>query len=774
MDSKIAIYYKKHVVDTSRMTSEECLEQGLPYLTEDGRFKNVEYFRKAGRRYDEKGSYCDHPYKSLSWVKFWQEERNRIKKGIWAGQVRVTGYHYFFMNYHRMKIVDEGYEELDLETLLSQDVKAFANEISKYGFARFMRVQYYLFHLLDFAYIVKRNFAAIKVRGMGFTEIAACHGEADALVHVGKDPVTGEIISRDNVFFASDGRYLIGADKLFDKMVYGLTFLNNNTGKGIYKPFSHTMKNDEMHWVPGYRDADNKPVKTGGEIKCVILKKPDHARAGRKNRGWWEESGANSILGPSVMVAIPLVQRLGVKTGIHIMWGTSNEDSRGISAFKDILLKPSKYNALRFRNVWKQVEKGKQYLSLVPSNPFEFLIDPESREPGVGFFVPAYEIDCLDKDGNADREKAYDKIIAEREELLSNTDDKDADVMTYIADHPIYMEEALITSKGKRFSMPQLSKHLVNVEGGLVQTNETYGYLEYVTNKQKELLGVRFIKSRKGEVCITDIPEYAIKEEGTDNLFVPYVNEIPNKLYIAGIDGIDQGKADSSGLGSSMGCVIKKRRDPRSPLNESNNSYIASYLDRPKFVDDAYEQTLCLLLFYRALGLLEYTKKGFKDYVVRDMKLGKFLAFEPSSPGEEIVTFKPNKKRRGLRATTDVIVFYCNLYERYLKDYVQNIKLLELLRQTSAYTMEEKTHYDLIAAVGMCEVLDAELRDILPKVEVQEERKMKKIGYYRDSRGYKRRGVLPDHLQPDYNKDNDPTLVPAYREKDGTIIYENN
>ena len=476
-------------------------------------------------------------------------------------------------------------------------------------------------------------------------------------------------------------------------------------------------------------------------------------------------SGANHVLGATLTVALPLTKRLNVRTGTHIIWGTSNADSRGIDAFKKVLQNPEGYDCLKFRNVWRQLEKGKEYLQYIPTNPFEFLIPSWEKEKGVGYFIPTYEIMCLDKDGNSNRDKAYDLIMEERQKKMESVNnEEDSDVLTYIADHPIYMEEALIVSKGKRFSSNELSRQIVNIETKVIEPLIIRGDLEFEKNNKGEVLGVNFYENKKGAISLLEIPEFA--EKRANYFYVPLINEIPNKLRIAGIDSIDQGSSDSTGSGSDIACVVKKRFNPNSPLDEMNNTYVAIYNERPKYAKDGWENVLKLLVFTRSVALLEYTKIGIKDYIIDTMKMGRFLAYEPKAPGEKITNYKRNKNKKGMRVTADVIHFYLGLIEEYIRENYRNILFKQLLEQISMYTYEEKTKFDLIAAMGMCEILSAEFREILPQIE-EDKPTRKAMRWYHNENGKKVFGIVPDHYKDFGIIDN---RIPKYYEQ-GIPVY---
>ena len=65
----------------------------------DGIWINTEVFREEARKFQKYNSYCLDPWGSPDWYSYWQEQRQRILHGYSVGGVRVTGDHYFYLNF---------------------------------------------------------------------------------------------------------------------------------------------------------------------------------------------------------------------------------------------------------------------------------------------------------------------------------------------------------------------------------------------------------------------------------------------------------------------------------------------------------------------------------------------------------------------------------------------------------------------------------------------------------------------------------------------------
>lgn len=65
----------------------------------DGIWINTEVFREEARKFQKYGAYCLDPWGSPDWYSYWQEQRNRLINGYSSGGVKITGDHYFYLNF---------------------------------------------------------------------------------------------------------------------------------------------------------------------------------------------------------------------------------------------------------------------------------------------------------------------------------------------------------------------------------------------------------------------------------------------------------------------------------------------------------------------------------------------------------------------------------------------------------------------------------------------------------------------------------------------------
>jgi hypothetical protein len=107
-----------------------------------------------------------------------------------------------------------------------------------------------------------------------------------------------------------------------------------------------------------------------------------------------------------------------------------------------------------------------------------------------------------------------------------------------------------------------------------------------------------------------------------------------------------------------------------------------------------------------------------------------------------VKNFQGVKGRKGLRATSDIIWAYIEFIKSYIEDYSETLMFQEMVNQLLNYSFEKKRMFDLVAAMGMCEVLDKELRGVNVIQNVPQET-FQSMSWYVDLNGVKKFGIKP-------------------------------
>ena len=177
-------------------------------------------------------------------------------------------------------------------------------------------------------------------------------------------------------------------------------------------------------------------------------------------------------------------------------------------------------------------------------------------------------------------------------------------------------------------------------------------------------------------------------------------------------------------------------------MNPYNSSYVCKLNERPEDVRLAYDQIGYALMYYDGLALVEYSKIAIIRHFA-DKKWIKYLAKEPEAPSRTIKNYAANSNKYGIRATTDIVSFYIQKIKAYLLDYADKLYFSDQLKQLAQYTREEKRKYDLIAAMGCCEILEAEFSNVLASSSVQKKKVFSPPVWYQDGTGRWVFGVKP-------------------------------
>lgn len=72
----------------------------------DGIWINTQVFREDALHFQKYGYYCPEPWGSPAWYEYWTDRRNRIINGYESQGVKITGDHYFYMNFCPIKLTE--------------------------------------------------------------------------------------------------------------------------------------------------------------------------------------------------------------------------------------------------------------------------------------------------------------------------------------------------------------------------------------------------------------------------------------------------------------------------------------------------------------------------------------------------------------------------------------------------------------------------------------------------------------------------------------------
>lgn len=700
------------------MSDAQAKKKKLPYKQkfinhygrEDYKLKNTHLLAPAALYKQEHGYYTNEKLGSREYYNYFDQEVERCLFGYSCGSIRITGYHYHFLNYTNIEVT---------KTKSTSTGRAISRKAE--GFPRFVKAHYDWFWCVDIAeYGLEEKYykmlgmtmrvnkssleggkhlICLKSRRVGWSMIAASMMARDFSMC----KAAGEF--RKSFALAARVEFLQKGDGLLDKVWPMLAYHNTHTNGLFYQP--RQGGDVKMTKRAQYIDPDtNDPVTTGGMVEGKVVDNPNKARGVSGYKIYMEEFGSFPKAENALGVILPAVEEGGYVIGNIIAFGTGGEEGESIKALENLFKNPERKNFFSVDN--SHLERGLE---------------------SSGVFISAQEASFrfLDEDGNPLIEEALAFYESERDKVK---DDIKA-FQEKIREIPFKPSEALRQSKLNFFP----TEKLVMRKERLQEEPKKYmvGNLEYIW-EGKAIVGVRFQETPGGKIKILELPE-------------PGENGIPDHMYIAGIDGIDIGSGSSaeSTKGSDFCMVVKKRGGP---LQSNSNKYVAYYMDRPYDEEEAFNNALKLSVYYNCEINLERARVNVRNYFRLNKDLGdqsyRFCK-PPRSIATDDLTKLKNSSQFGTPATEKNNLHSDGRVKYYIDNFVEEIDFPEFLQQALDYSYTKRGNYDLIVAWGMCEILD-ESYDIDGKVVemYKPEVEIVQYGYYTVmEKGYKIRKFGP-------------------------------
>lgn len=385
------------------------------------------------------------------------------------------------------------------------------------------------------------------------------------------------------------------------------------------------------------------------------------------------------------------------------------------------------------------------------NNPDSFNIYPVKQwgDKKTAIFIPAhYKYGGFwEKAFEPDREAAKKHLDKEREQ-------KKADAQTYyqfIQEYPFTPEEAFLVRGGNNFNQDILTQQKIEI----TENKKVLGKMCNLHWKRDDgkIIGVEVEYTDKGSIWLLEKPE--LDDNGT----------VFRNLYVGGYDGIDLGKQDTqSGEGSQGSLMIKKRFHSG---QRTNNRYVCIYTERPDDIDDFYENSLKIVTLFDCTVNIEDTKRNIVAYFKQRKAFHRFMK-RPRITLTSDPTLDKISTLIGTTATPKNFG-YGELYTaQYIKDYGFDIWYLPLLNQLIDFNMQNRTKFDMVIAMFMCEIADDELHDQQVKSTVPPKFDFHKYGYYTDIQGIRRYGLLPKFQENPFAN----TLLPHGNVKSNVLYLD--
>ena len=616
------------------------------------------WFTEVRETFLRTGKYCSYLPRSKRWDAFWKEQYTRCKYGMTSHGYTITGDNYFFLNFYQLPVVD---------------MDKASGEGTNESFPVFFASQYMFFHYLQMCRVLHKNAALMKARSIGFSEINA--SLAARLYTTIKRSRT--------VITCFNDTYLNGT---FSKLDHALTFINTNAD-GFFKP---RLTDKALEKKSGYQiKIDGQFTDFGwlSVVKGINGSKPSNIRGDRVDLLIYDEAGSWPDLTTAVVQGQELCEVQGVPRGIMLFGGTGGDFGPPLEGLKKIYYNPRAFKILPFRHKWTQ--------------------DGTTIESGffLPYFLQSLNPEYMDSRGVCNQTE-YKKVLQEeRNNLLAVPED----YLKKCAERCWNAEEAFTLEGQNKFNKMKIADQLAKIRLHKIGPRPQVGTIDYTYKSNKHSLenidGFRWILN-SGKVQILEHPVWSdlykeqiekqkreAEEQGID-FEAPVYTEM-NDLYVAGIDGIDIGAAQTSKetRDPSDFCIVIKRR--AFGLNEPQ--YVAMYKDRPQNIREAYKIAMCMCRYYNCRINIEATRVGMITWA----RENKCLQYFMKRPRATLTDIKyGTTKQYGTPATKTIIEQQTDLIADYVEDYGHNIWFEDMLVQLNGYNDENKTKFDIIAALG--------------------------------------------------------------------------
>jgi hypothetical protein len=655
-------------------------------------FVNTRYFREAAIAYKKNGGrYTLAPIESKEWYEFWEEQERRCLYGYKVGGVKVTGRHYFYMNFTQLRKIDEknkgkkvSYKDWDFPSFFEIDYDWFwYKEIAWHGCNKAVLDKLKLWRnpspnvdpitkkVLD-EYGGAMHLGCLKTRRAGFSFKEG----ADGVYNYNFIP------GSKSYYFAAIEQYLT-TDGILNKVEYNLEFLNQNTDGWWLK--NRMQKSTLMHQKASFID-DEKQVKGFlSEIIGVIINDPDKVRGKEGIKIVYEEAGSFKDLKRALAISVPSVSEGATLTGQISVFGTGGEEKGvDINGLEEIFNNPRTHRMLAFENDWEEGYEGSE----------------------CGVFIPCYMANgsFMDNDGNVNKEKAIAFEDEQRELKRQSKDPRDYDLR--IAENPKVPSEALLRITTTDFPQAEIllqtnrvlrSKEIQGLLlHGEIKNNPGKGLEFFVKENAKPVINYPHKDSDDIRGCITMVERPLTAKIYKNN---KVITAIPDDVYIVVVDPYykDEPKGKQSTISLGAVYVVKQTSIY---FNNKTEQDVAWFVGRPGRTNELHEIIMNLAEFYNAKIQCEIAGggQGLIDYARERKKQGR-LMFEPIYINEKEVEkisknrsffldLDTDKKREGIQYLSDylkkVVGLDENGHEIWNLHYIYDLGYLQELKSFNA------------------------------------------------------------------------------------------
>lgn len=470
------------------------------YITSPQSFINTLQFSEAAQDFIRSGDKKCYTYAipgTVAWNEYWDEQDRRCREGFTCNGIRITGEHYAYLNFARIRITDEA-------------------KSRKYeGFPTFLDMDYYYYHELEQAKANRQGMIVAKSRRKGFSFKGAWNCVYEYNWH--RNSFT--------IIAAFMGDYCQSTMNMALDMI---NFLNKHTDWAKRK-----LIDTRTHIQSGFKETiNNIQVNSGyqSEIMTMSFKDNPFKSIGKSSSIMlFEEAGKWPGLIDAYILSKPLFSDGEIMIGIPIIYGTGGDMEGGTQDFAEMFYSPDSYSLRSYKNVWDDNAIG-----------------------DCGWFVADewYKKPYVDKDGNSDRVKAREANLANRE-IVKKGGTKRAYDKT-VTQNPNTPAEAFLRVTGNRFPGADMLGRLSRLEAdSRILDADFIGELILDESGKPEW---------RLNPNLKPIRKFPLKsDDDTDGCVVIYEHpqldendSVSYRRYVAGCDPYAQHEASTDSLGSTI------------------------------------------------------------------------------------------------------------------------------------------------------------------------------------------------------------------------------
>ncbi len=677
VDNRPILYdYAGHKIDISK-----------PIRLPEVNLVNTAEFCRAGQFFDKHGVYTklNPKHDKREYKEFWDEEENRRKNGYTVGGVHITGDHYSYLNYRRIKRTKEDEKELKARGALERTGKSMGYSAYKGEFfPAFWDGDFQYFHTREIARRLGKNIVVGKARRKGYS--------------YKNSTIVGNVYDLIPKSTCVIGAYL--NDYLFPDgtMTMSLSYLDFIN---IHTDWNKRRLHSTTDFIESGFQYPNDPTKHGFRSKILTVSfkdKPGAARGKDAVLILLEEAGKFPNLKASYDATFDSTKDGIWTTGQIIIFGTGGNDATNWEDFEELFYEPEANNIITFENIW----------------------DDEEANSVCSFFHPDYRnlVGFIDDNGNSLIKDATEYEKNKQSQLAHKSSDPNA-VDNRAMEHPNKPMEAFKRSANSILPITAINNRIKKIKHDPdIKYLSRNGVL--VRKDGKVMLKTNEELKADGEVFHQPIIEFPLKD--TKDLtgcvvewhspFLLSTGKTPKRMYRIWHDPYAHDKNEKDiKLKDSLG-VAYVFEMPNKYTTYKGMRLVASYIGRPAKVEDYNDQLFLLAERYGAKIFYENDRGDVKGYAQRK-KLLHYLEDEP-----EMLFDKENSKKTGrgfgmhindTRKGMGIIYLRDWLNEVIFKDeetgirytvldYINDLGLLEEMRKWKL-----KGNYDRVSAliVGM-------------------------------------------------------------------------